>query len=168
MKSYCRGLAVAGLLLAAAVPSAALAQGAKVGAAAPDFTVTTFDKRKVTLADMRGKVVLLNYWATWCAPCKAEMPMMDALHRRLKGQGFEIYAITTEGSVPQFQLKKLAAALSFPLASKLRGKYGTIQGAVPTSYVIDRNGVLRYAKAGAFSETELKELVLPLLAASER
>lgn len=146
----------------ATVPAAAAK--AKVGLPAPEFTVTTFDKAKVTLADVRGKVVVLNYWATWCGPCKAEMPMMDAYRRKLGKFGFEIYAITTEDSAPRRYLKELEQLLSFPLASKLRGKgYGLIGGSVPTNYVIDRNGVLRYAKAGAFDEHEFKMLILPLL-----
>jgi thiol-disulfide isomerase/thioredoxin len=151
--------------LAAAFLVCAPAQAANVGKPAPQFTVTTFAKQKVTLDELRGKVVVLNYWATWCGPCKAEMPMMDSFHRRYKDKGFEIFAVTTEGSVPQFRLKKLDSQLSFPLASKIKGKgYGTIGDAVPTSYMIDRKGMLRYAKAGAFSEDEFRKLILPLLA----
>jgi cytochrome c biogenesis protein CcmG/thiol:disulfide interchange protein DsbE len=135
-----------------------------VGQAARPFTITTFAKQKVRLADLRGKVVVINYWATWCAPCKAEMPMMDAFHRRHRDEGFEIHAITTEGSVPQYQLRRLASLISFPLASKLAGSgYGTIGGAVPSSYVIDRAGTLRYAKSGAFERAEFETLILPLL-----
>lgn len=147
-------------LVSAAVPAIA----ATVGKPAPKFTVTTFDKAKVTLADIRGKVVVLNYWATWCGPCKAEMPMMDRFRRKHAARGFEIYAITSADSVPQSKLGKLKGALSFQLASRLSGSgYGTINGAVPTSYVIDRAGIVRYAKAGAFEQEEFEALVLPLL-----
>ena len=135
-----------------------------VGQPARAFTITTFGHEKVKLADLRGRVVVLNYWATWCGPCKHEMPMMDAVNRRFHGQGLEIYAVATEDSVPPFQLRKVASLLSFPLATRLSGSgYGTIDGAVPTSYVIDRSGTLRYAKAGAFNLDSFQAVVLPLL-----
>lgn len=162
--AYIRRLGRAGALFL----SAALAAGAPaatVGKPAPKFTLTTFDREKVKLEDIRGKVVVLNYWATWCAPCKAEMPMMNAFHRENKDRGFEIYAVTTEDSVPKHQLKKLKSLLSFPLADSLRSDgYGMIRGAVPTSYIIDRNGIVRHAKAGAFQRAEFEALILPLLA----
>jgi cytochrome c biogenesis protein CcmG/thiol:disulfide interchange protein DsbE len=149
--------------LAFAAP-AATAGAAKVGQPAPAFTIRTYAKEKVTLADLRGKVVVINHWATWCGPCKAEMPMMDLFHRRHKQEGFEIFAVATENSVPPKMLKELASVLSFPLALSLRGSgYGPIGNAVPTSYVIDRSGVVRYAKAGAFDKEEFEDIILPLL-----
>jgi cytochrome c biogenesis protein CcmG, thiol:disulfide interchange protein DsbE len=135
----------------------------KVGALAPAYTVKLFDKRKISNADMAGKVVVINLWATWCGPCKEEMPMMDAYHRRHKNQGFEIFGVVTQDSLPLFQLKKLAAALSYPLASDIKGNYDILSG-VPTSYVIDRKGVIRYAKAGSFETAEFRQLIDPLLA----
>ena len=94
--------------------------------AAPEFTLTTFAKRKVRLSELRGKVVVVNYWATWCAPCKAEMPMMHDYFRKNQARGLEMFGVTTEDSVPPFQLKKLSAALSYPLAAKINGGSGAI------------------------------------------
>lgn len=154
-------LALAGLVLLGAAPKA---PEPGVGQAARPFTVTTFAKQKVRLADLRGKVVVINYWATWCAPCKSEMPMMDVVHRRFHDNGLEIFAVTTEDSVPPYQLRRVASLLSFPLATKLSGPgYGAINGAVPSSYVIDRSGTLRYAKAGAFTLESFQAVILPLL-----
>ena len=156
-------LALAALAGLGAVASAKPQQPG-VGQPAQPFTITTFAKQKVRLADLRGKVVVINYWATWCAPCKAEMPMMDAVHRRFQDNGLEIFAVTTEDSVPPYQLRRVASLLSFPLATKLAGLgYGAINGAVPTSYVIDRNGTLRYAKSGAFDLESFQAVILPLL-----
>jgi cytochrome c biogenesis protein CcmG, thiol:disulfide interchange protein DsbE len=144
--------------------SAAFARQPKIGELAAPFTITLFDKRKVSIEELRGKVVLINYWATWCGPCKAEMPMMNDFHRKAKSRGFEIFGVVTKDSVPQYRLKALSAALSYPLASGLKGEYGTIGEAVPSTYVIDRKGVLRYAKAGSFDAAEFAELINPLLA----
>jgi peroxiredoxin len=157
----------ASALLAAAIAAspapAAAAPAAKVGQAAPDFALTTFDKRKLKLSDLRGKVVVINYWATWCGPCKSEMPMMSAVHHRLKDQGLEIFGVTTQDSVPDYMLKKLASVLSYPLVSRFKGGAYPILDGVPTSYVIDRRGIVRYAKAGAFEGSDFATLVLPLL-----
>ena len=137
---------------------------AKVGRAAPPFTLTTFAKEKVTLDNLRGKVVVLNFWATWCGPCRAEMPMMDRFHRVHRKDGFEIFAIATEDSVPTYLLRRYLKDASMRLATKMAGKgYGTIGNSVPTSYIIDRAGVVRYAKAGAFDEAEFEAIILPLL-----
>ena len=133
------------------------------GQVAPQFSIKMFDGTKTSLADYRGKVLVINYWATWCGPCKAEMPMMSWYHRKYRDRGFEIVGVVTEDSVPKFQLRAVVAALSYPLASKLSGKYGIINNSVPTSYVIDRAGRIRYAKAGSFTPEEFIGVVGPLL-----
>ncbi len=135
----------------------------KTGQPAPAFEVKLFDGTKTTLDTYRGKVVVINYWATWCGPCKAEIPMMSRYHQLAKARGFEIIGVVTKDSVSPKQLSKLAAALSYPLASDLKGKYGLVDDAVPTNYVIDRKGVLRYAKAGSFELKEFLDLINPLL-----
>jgi peroxiredoxin len=158
-------IVVRGLVAAAAlsISAAAIAgKPAKVGEAAPPFTLLTYDKHKLSLDDLRGKVVVINHWATWCGPCKAEMPMMSGFHHRFKDKGFEIFGVTTEDSVPAGQLKRLSEVLSYPLVRHFSGNYPILTG-VPTSYVIDRKGVVRYAKATAFSERDFVELIIPLL-----
>ncbi len=146
-----------------AVPHGAMAATAKVGQPAPSFSLTTYDKRKIKLADLHGKVVVINWWATWCGPCKAEMPMMSAFHHAHKDQGFEIFGVTTEDSVPPYMLKRVSELLSYPLVLHFSGNGYPILSGVPTSYVIDRQGIVRYAKAGAFTEQEFEDLILPLL-----
>lgn len=136
---------------------------AKVGKPAPETVITTFDKQQIPLSSMKGKVVVINHWATWCGPCKAEMPMMSAFHAKMKSHGFEIYGVTTEDSVPPRMLKKVAAVLSYPLASRLSGNGYPILSGVPTSYIIDRRGIVRYAKSGSFEAKEFFDLIVPLL-----
>lgn len=139
------------------------AKPVKVGEAAPSFSLVTYDKRKVTLEELRGKVVVINHWATWCGPCKAEMPMMSAFHKKFRERGFEIFGVTTQDSVPDYMLKRVADVLSYPLVRRFSGGRYPVLEAVPTSYVIDRKGVVRYAKAGSFELREFAELILPLL-----
>ena len=138
----------------------------KVGKPAPPFTIVTFDHRTVRLADLAGKVVVLNFWATWCAPCRIELPMLDAYVRRHPNDDLKLFAVTTEGSVPDSKLKPLASLLSFPLATRISGPgYGPLGGSVPTNFVIDRQGIVRYANKGAFTEGGFASVVGPLLSA---
>ncbi|MBA4047433.1 MAG: thiol:disulfide interchange protein [Sphingomonas sp.] len=149
-------------LIALLLGQAALAKEPKVGEIAPDFELTLVDGTKVKLAELRGQVVIINFWATWCVPCRTELPTLDAFYALRKDAGLRVFAITTEDSLPLFQLKKLFAAMKIPAVKKLRGPYDDLK-AVPTNYVIDRAGRVRYAKAGAFDLADLNELIIPLL-----
>jgi peroxiredoxin len=152
--------------VAAAKKPAVSAAGKKivVGQPAPAFSLTTFDKQKIALADLRGQVVVINLWATWCGPCKSEMPMMDAYYRANKDKGLRIFGVQTEDSVAPFRLKEVAAVLSYPLTLQFRGDAYKRMEAVPTSFVIDRAGIVRYAKSGAFTHYSFDALLRPLLA----
>ena len=164
----CAGLAAVIAVLAA--PSAMAGPSTKpptpgVNTSATAFTITTFNREKVSLEDLKGKVVVLNYWATWCAPCRGEMLVMDNYMRAHPKTDLKIYAITVESSVPERYMRRLADALSFPLGTKLSGRgYGMIHGALPSSYVIGRDGVVRYASEGAFDKQSFEALLTPLLA----
>ncbi|EIZ79983.1 putative thiol:disulfide interchange protein [Novosphingobium sp. Rr 2-17] len=166
-KRYMRAAlaAVVGAAALTALPTATVAAKNKpvVGELAPDFELTMVDGSKVTLSQLKGQVVVLNFWATWCVPCRAELPTLDAYYDAQKQHGLKVIAITTEGSVPVGQLKKLFAAMRMPSARGIKGGYGPIGGAVPTNFVIDRAGKLRYAKAGAFDLDDLNKLLVPLL-----
>lgn len=154
-----RCLAVLALGLA---PSAALA--AKVGKPAPRFVIVAYDDKQVASESLRGKVVVLNYWATWCAPCRNEIPEIDRYVRRHPGAPLAVYGVTLDKNVPYSRLRFLADTLKFPLVEGLKGGgYGPIKGAVPTNYVIDKAGIVRYAKSGAFDAEDLETLISPLL-----
>ncbi len=154
------GVAMAiGLALATALPA-----HVRPGQKAPSFTITTFDKTRVRSEELRGQVVIVNYWATWCGPCKKELPGLDTYYRAHAKEGLRVFGVTTEGSVSERQLATLAAVLAFPLAHNLSGTGLGEMGGLPTNYVIDRAGVVRYAEVGAFDAQTLDEVVGPLLA----
>jgi len=148
---------------ALALASAALA-APKVGQPAPDFTVATFGGRTVKMADLKGDVIVLNFWATWCAPCRQELPLLEEFFRAYNKYGFQVLAVASEDSVPEAKLRPLAAKLTIPFVRRLKGPYHQLDG-VPTNYVIDRSGKLVYAKAGAFDIDALNAIVIPLLRA---
>ena len=156
------------LVLAAVVAAAAVfatpTLAARVGKPAPAFTLTTLDHRRVSLADLKGKVVILNFWATWCTPCKAELIAMNNYARKHPNDGLAIFAIKTD-DYPAYKLRDLEKALPFPVVDDFRSwDYGKINDKVPSSWVIDRAGVLRLKQAGAFSEDSLDTTISPLLA----
>jgi peroxiredoxin len=152
--------AAVGLVLAAGS-----AWGADVGKPAPTFTIYPFKQPKVTSEQLKGKVVLLNYWATWCTPCRAEMLAFDTYMQKHPSPDLVIFAIEKDHSLSGRQLELISGAAHFTIARDLSGHgYGIIRGAVPTSYVIGRDGVVRYAKAGSFNEESLAAVVGPLLA----
>ena len=149
-------------LLTAGFP--AWAQELVINRPAPDFSAKTFDDREVSMADYKGQVLIINFWATWCAPCKKELPLLDAYYAEAqkRGYGLKIIAITTEDSIPIRDLRPLAKEVHFDMARHFHGPYRVLKG-VPTNYIIDRNGVLRYAKADAFDIDKLNEVLIPLL-----
>ena len=149
-------------LLAAELP--AQAQQLVINGPAPDFSARTFDGRDVTMADYKGQVLIINFWATWCGPCKKELPLLNGYYAEAekRGYGLKVLAITTEDSIPINDLRPLAKQVSFDMARHFHGPYGVLKG-VPTNYIIDRNGILRYAKADAFDIDKLNEVLIPLL-----
>uniref|UniRef100_UPI003561F3CD TlpA family protein disulfide reductase n=1 Tax=Sphingomonas sp. TaxID=28214 RepID=UPI003561F3CD len=134
----------------------------RVGMVAPNFELTLVDGSKVTLDQLRGQVVVLNFWATWCGPCKTELPLLDRYYDIQKGKGLKVYAIATEDSLPLYMLKKLFAVMHMPSAKRIKGNYPVMTG-LPTNYIIDRSGHIRYAQSGAFDLDTLNQEIVPLL-----
>ena len=119
---------------------------------APDFTLTALDGTQVRLADLGGKVVLLNFWATWCPPCKAEMPDLNALHEKYgTAQDFVVLGVNVEedtATVKQFvEQHKLAFPIVLDRDSRVTTQLFGVRP-LPTTFVIDREGFIRDAWNG--------------------
>jgi thiol-disulfide isomerase/thioredoxin len=110
--------------------------------ALPDFSAPLLGGGKTSLADYRGKVVFLNLWATWCGPCRSEMPSMEKLYQRYKDQGLEILAVNLREDDESIRTFMRQNGLSFPVVLDKSGDIGSLYGvmAIPTSYVLDRQG----------------------------
>ena len=106
---------------------------------AADFTLRALDGQLHKLSDYRGKVVFLNFWATWCVPCRAELPLLDGYYRHTRQHGLSVFAVATDGSAPLHQLKPLFAAMAIPAVRRIKGMDAEMP-AVPTNYIIDRAG----------------------------
>lgn len=133
-------------------------------APAPPLRIETARGENFDLEAMRGKVVLVLFWATWCGPCLAEMPAVATFYRRHREQGFEVIALSVDEPRDRGKMLRLLAKLPFPgalLSEASRNGFGTPDG-VPISYVIDKRGVVRDRFIAIDTEL-LDEVVLPLL-----
>jgi thiol-disulfide isomerase/thioredoxin len=130
----------------------------KVGDVVPDIAFTTMDGKSITLKSLRGKVVMLNFWGSWCSPCREEMPTMQKMYEKVKGQHFEIVAINlgeTEVAVTAFVKQN---KLTFPIwmdKNKVAGKIFNIDS-IPVSFFINKEGKIVDYKKGMFTEAELQ------------
>jgi cytochrome c biogenesis protein CcmG, thiol:disulfide interchange protein DsbE len=127
----------------------------RIGSVAPDFTVQDA-QNKVTLSQFRGQVVVLNFWATWCAPCVEEMPSLVEMQRRMKAKGITVLAVSVdvdESAYKQFLKEHNVNLLTVRDPDhKSSELYGTFK--YPETYVIDRGGVMRRKFIGAVDWTE--------------
>ncbi|MCL1813555.1 MAG: TlpA family protein disulfide reductase [Treponema sp.] len=107
-----------------------------------DFTLPLLNGGNAVLSSYRGKVVILNFWATWCPPCRAEMPSMETLYQRLKSQGLEILAVDLREDKATVQQFIRNSRFTFPVLLDEDGKTGSKYGisAIPTSFIVDREG----------------------------
>ena len=110
--------------------------------AAKDFSVVGLDSWPLRLSDFKGRVRLVNFWATWCLPCKEEMPSMERLYRRYQGRGFTIIGISIDTNLPAVEpfVKHLGLTFSIGLDPKLAVAGGYTVRVLPSSFLIDRGG----------------------------
>jgi cytochrome c biogenesis protein CcmG, thiol:disulfide interchange protein DsbE len=133
---------------------------------APSLALTDLQGIRHSLAEYRGRVVLVNLWATWCPPCRAEMPNLQAYFERHQGEGFIVIAIDDGDLTPDVSAFAAEYGLTFPVW--LDPTYQATDHAfktknLPSSYVIDRKGMVRLAWVGAIDSENLERFVTPLI-----
>ncbi len=134
---------------------------------APDLHFTTLEGKDIALSDYRGKVVLVNNWATWCPPCIDEMPVLDAYYRAHADEGFVLLAVAAH-EYP-FEVREFLEKHNWQLALTVvpdpeeRSMSAFHQTHLPASYVVNQDGVVRLMWVGAISRRNLEKFVTPLL-----
>lgn len=142
--------------------------GIKLGGSAPDFKLWNLQGKAVSLSDYRGSVVFVNFWATWCGPCKVEMPAMERLYRDYRQKGLEILAVSTDaqGSSVTRPFQK-TMGLTFPILHDSDYSIGRLYGArtLPMTFLVDRQGIIRHRIFGArdWHSSEAIRLIQTLL-----
>jgi cytochrome c biogenesis protein CcmG/thiol:disulfide interchange protein DsbE len=128
-----------------------------IGSPAPNIALPGLDGRTVNLKDYRGKVVFLNIWATWCPTCREEMPSMEKLYQELKGEAFEILAVSVDKAGAKAVAPFMGAyKLSFPALLDPEGTIAKPYGVtgVPESYIINKAGIIEKIVIGPIDWTE--------------
>ena len=139
----------------------AAAPAAAKGHSAPDFVLTDLQGHTVKLSDLRGKAVVLNFWATWCPPCKAEIPWFIDMQKRYGAQGLQVVGVNMDDDSDKNDVEKFAAqnAINYPILfgqEKVAEEYGGIDY-LPTTFYIDRNGVVLERVFGQPERDEIEQ-----------
>lgn len=141
------------------------------GRVAPDFTLTDLQGRNVKLSDLRGKAVVLNFWATWCPPCKQEIPWFVDMQKRYASQGLQVIGVSMDDGGQQ-DVEKFAAenSINYPILlgkEAVAEQYGGIEY-LPTTFYIDRNGVVMERVFGQPERGEIEQNVKRAIASRSR
>lgn len=127
-----------------------LAGAATVKGPAPNFTLKSMDGKNLKLSEMTGNVVLINFWASWCGPCREEMPLLNALHKKYQPLGFTVLGVNVEERVDGAISFLSNVPVDFPILldskNEVSKQYKVI--AMPTTIVVDRDGNMRYLHEG--------------------
>lgn len=150
-----RTMRICMLLLFVAATGAIHAE--EISGVAPDFTLKSRSGKNLKLSEFRGQVVMLNFWASWCGPCRQEMPLLDQLYQRYRSMGFTILAVNVEDTSGDALKMLEEVPVRFPVLfdpdNAVSDTYGV--EAMPSTVLIDRDGNMRYAHLGYMPGYEL-------------
>ena len=155
-----------GALVASAAPFARAAPRDLVSKPGPGFALTDLNGRPLRLSSFRGKVVLLNFWATWCAPCRVEMPVFASWQQQYGRQGLQVIGISMDDAAAPARRLVQRLRLTYPVAmgdEGLAARYGGVLG-LPLTFLIDRDGVVRARFQGESDLKDIERRVRTLLA----
>ena len=142
-----------------------------VGKPAPDFTLVNLQGKKVSLKDFKGHPLLLNFWGTYCDPCKIEMPWLEEFHKKYAGQGFEVVGVTYDSEVGKATIEKSTHQLgvTYPILlsdPKAEKDYLSDSEVLPMSFYVDREGKIIQVTAGLGGKEQLEAMVKKTIAAN--
>ncbi len=141
--------------------------GAKVGESAPDFSLNDLEGKPVRLSDLRGKAVFINFWATWCNPCRAEMPDIEAVWQTYRDRGLVVLAInlTNQDDINDVTSFVKELGLTFPVLLDTQGSVASLYrvGPIPSSYFVSPQGVLSAVQVGAMSRGTMEQRIARIL-----
>jgi peroxiredoxin len=136
-------------------------------APAPNFTLKSLDGTNVKLSELRGNVVLLNFWASWCGPCREEMPLLNKIHKKYEPLGFTVLGVNVEEQSDAAKKFIAQRPVDFPILLDNKNKVSKLYDviAMPTTVVIDRDGNMRFLHQGYQSgdEAEYRKMVKKLV-----
>ncbi len=148
-------------------PAGAATAQPRVNFLAPDLSLATLDGKKISLDDLRGQVVLVNFWATWCPPCRAEMPEIENVYEKYRAQGFTVLAVNVAEDEPTITPFIKQYNLTFPILldrDTFAAKRFLVAG-LPTTFFIGRDGVIRATNLGAMNRAYIEAQLALLLEA---
>jgi cytochrome c biogenesis protein CcmG/thiol:disulfide interchange protein DsbE len=132
-------------------------EGVSVGSRAYDFALESLDGEAVSLSDLKGNVVLVNFWATWCPPCQAEIPDFEEAYRERGGDGFVVLGVNVEEPPSEVLPFVADMGITYPVVLDREGRVSRAYRALglPTSLLVDQDGVIRFRQEGIVSASEL-------------
>jgi peroxiredoxin len=134
------------------------ASAVKIRQAAPDFTLASNTGSNIRLKDLRGKVVMINFWATWCAPCRKELPLLNDLYNKYKSKGFVLLGVNIDEHSKLAKKMITELKINFPVlfdSSQKTSESYDLQ-AMPSTFIVDKNGIIRFSHYGYKSGYEKK------------
>lgn len=159
------GANIVGIASAPATAEGTPAPAPIVGSPAPDFTLNNTNGKLITLADLKGKPVLINFWATWCAPCRTEMPAIEVAYQKYRADGFTVLAVDADEALADVTAFKKDLNLSFEFLMDPGLQVTNLYRvrAFPSSFFVDRGGNIAAFQIGAMSDSVLADSVAKIL-----
>ncbi|MDP2901916.1 MAG: TlpA disulfide reductase family protein [Methylovulum sp.] len=144
----------------------------EIGEPAPQFTLPTLQQdQPVALKALSGKVIYLDFWASWCAPCRTSFPLLNALHKKLNARGFEVVAVNLDEDKTKAEQFLKEIPVNFTVLRDSKGEWADryVVESMPTSFIIDKHGVVQHIHHGFSSDdvTGLEQKITGLLAATQ-